>query len=433
MEKSPSLCILPWASISIGTRGEVLRCQMSRESMGHLGSNNLDEILDNSAYTRLRNKMVQGEWDLPEEGRKTPPGCSPCHSREALSFQSRRQHWMKEKLVQDLWSKSDFFTPQHQAVYHLDIAFNNLCNFKCRMCNSVFSTKWATDEIFLKENGFPVNSRSLGENITDYDIITQLRKIAPRLKTLRRVELVGGEPFINPSFVPFMDLLDELGVKENCEIMITTNGSKIDESILKKIEGFKYVNLNISLDSTGDLFEYMRSASESSWSDIIQRVQVAIDFCALRNADAKATWKINLNGSFQIYNMLNLYEFVSWMISVLGLNERSSKPSKFRNSFEHRLLINPNYLSVFHAPQKMKEASLRQLDQLEKDFPWLESISEARYLRDIRGILTKEPEDLSTTQKCVVDFRRFTELLDKRREQEQISFLKTYNEYLSDT
>src|SRR6185503_5084750 len=106
---------------------------------------------------------------------------------------------------------------------------------------------------------------------------------------------------------------------------------------LQSLVGFKYVNLNISIDATGSLFEYLRSSGACSWEKIRAQIRWILDYCNAQNARSpEQTWKVNLNGAYQVYNMLNLEEFVAWIVDTLGWSAQvPGRPSKMRHSFEH--------------------------------------------------------------------------------------------------
>lgn len=430
--KSQTLCILPWVSLSIGSLGQVLRCQMSRERMGHLSEKPLAEIYDGDRYLDLRNIMLRGEWDPERDG--TRPGCSPCKLREDDGVKSKRLQWSQETLVKDLWTDDTFSRIEGNPIYHLDLAFNNKCNFRCRMCNSGFSTRWLPDELKLRERGFPVVDRIGRDKSSDsVDILGQLKSIMPRLKTLRRLEIVGGEPFLVPEFIKFLEILRDEGIQEGCEFMVTTNGSLITPEYLEKIVGFKRVNINISVDATGPMFEYLRSSGACTWDEFAAIFSMTREFADEQNRlRPDQVWKINLNGAYQTYNMLNLRDFFEWIFVEFGFDRSPpSKASRNRHSFEHRLLYFPEYLSAKHAPQELKAESLKQVDFLEAKYPWLKEITEGRHLADIRSILATSAS--APTERLQRQFLSYTSSLDEIRNESGASILKQIGTYYETT
>ena len=311
-----SLCILPFTSVSIGTMGEVLRCQMSREPMGHLSQTPLADIINNEKYKTLRRNMLDGVWDLY----KGPfqPGCSPCHNREAKGITSKRIHRRSSGPALKMWNKETFGSTTVSQIVHLDLAFNNICNFKCRMCNSAFSSRWKSDEEALKRNSFEVIDRQSNIKRGEYNLLEELRSIMPMLTSLRGLEIVGGEPFLVPEFFEFIEELKARGIWSQVDFMVTTNGSLLSEENLRRIDGCRKVNINISIDGTEGLFEYMRSSGACSWNKVSENIDMCLDFIEKSRAQNSDTfWRMNLNGAYQIYNMLNIYERLPSILLII--------------------------------------------------------------------------------------------------------------------
>ena len=266
-ERSPTICLLPVSSISIHATGKMVRCQMSETAMGDVSNGSIVEQWDNEKFQELRKAQLNGEWLR---------GCDNCKHKEQNNVVSKRNHWKTLEVFDDVWDKISWGNFTGHDIYHLDIAFNNLCNFKCRMCSSAYSNAWIGDENKLKERG-------LAGGASGVDIRTsstwnrekwtlssqQLQEVVDRAPNLRRVEILGGEPFLVPEFLEFLGMLRKKGLDKNVELMITTNGSVVTEEKLEALEGFKYVNINLSLDGTGGYFSYMRSAGAIDWQDIV--------------------------------------------------------------------------------------------------------------------------------------------------------------------
>lgn len=425
-----TLCLLPWVSVSIGTLGQVLRCQMSREPMGHLSQDRLKDIINNEKFLNLRKNMYDGVWD--EEKSPLLPGCSPCKLREDAGVTSKRKHWRTVGSFADLWKKDIFEQQKINQIYHLDLAFSNTCNFKCRMCNSAFSTKWSKDEEELKKRGFEITNRKQHlPAMNSSETLLQLRGILPNLQQLRKLEIVGGEPFLNSELFDFVGDLRREGIWKNVDVMITTNGSLISEELLEKLSGSLKMNLNISVDGTGPIFEYSRAAGACTWQQLEKNISIAKSFCKKQNSlkDSKTFWKINLNGAFQIYNMLNLYDFIEWVLTTLQIDKSNCRlRAGQRHSFEHRLLLFPKHLSSQIAPLEVKAAAKKQLERLISSFPFIVDMYEYRYIKDILIFLEKEAEERH--QQYWSQFVHYTQELDRIRSENFYSAAPWLKDYI---
>jgi MoaA/NifB/PqqE/SkfB family radical SAM enzyme len=134
------------------------------------------------------------------------------------------------------------YTGSHQ-LQQLDLRWSNTCNYACVYCSPALSSQWA------KELGEKVNA--------DRENFVKLKDYAfENLVNLKEVYLAGGEPLlIKENF----ELLDELHrVNPDCLVRITTNASNLKNRIYEKIKQFRNVKWEVSVESTGSQFEYIR-------------------------------------------------------------------------------------------------------------------------------------------------------------------------------
>lgn len=357
---------------------------MSSTPMGQLADSN---SWDNDNFVKLRQNMTSGIWDLP--------GCQTCHDREQQGLVSQRINWKTNERSWngDLWDTIDF--PNKligNKIYHLFLNTSNLCNFKCRMCNSLYSNSWINDDQLLRDNGFQ------RANYTDYtknrnDLKTFVTALLPRLSELRMITVTGGEPFINNDLLDVIDILNSAGILKNLHLSITTNGSLLTEQHLLKLVNAKSININISIDGTDKLFEYMRSGDQCSWSQISSTIDMLQQF---RNEHSNFIF--SPNASYQVYNMLNVKDFYDWAESII------KRP---REWIEFRLLTHPEFLHVGIAPDYVKQQARAQLDYVESKY----SHSNKFFLDNMRKNLAMDKSNHWS------EFQRFTQILDKKRNQ----------------
>jgi len=196
--------------------------------------------------------------------------------------------------------------------------------------------------------------------------------------------------------------------------MVTTNGSVITEEKLDKLLGFKYVNINFSLDATDELFSYMRSAGAFTFEQIDKQLDIVLAWANNASATGQGVYKVNINGAYQIYNMLNLTDFIEYIVMKFKWNETTPvENSKNRHSFEHRIVLNKR-LAAKSAPSSLKLESNAQLDYLVSKYPFLLEIAEKSYISDIKKICQDTIEQ-DTMYYDNMKFVRFTRELDKIR------------------
>ena len=110
---------------------------MSETAMGDVSEGSIIKQWDNEKFQELRQAQLNGQW---------LKGCDNCRIKEEKGVVSKRQHWMTLDVFKDVWDRVDWQKKTNNKIYHLDIAFNNLCNFKCKMCSSAYSNAWIGDE-----------------------------------------------------------------------------------------------------------------------------------------------------------------------------------------------------------------------------------------------------------------------------------------------
>jgi MoaA/NifB/PqqE/SkfB family radical SAM enzyme len=208
------------------------------------------------------------------------------------------------------------------------------------------------------------------------------------------ITVTGGEPFINNDLLDVFDVLSAAGILQNVRLSITTNGSLLTEDHLLRLRNAKSVNINISIDGTGKLFEYMRSVEQCSWETITSKIDM---LCKFRNEHKN--FLFSPNSSYQLYNMLNVKDFYDWAEPLIN------RPAEW---IEYRLLTHPEYLHVAIAPESIKQAALRQLDYVENKY----NTANKFFLDNMRKNLM-----MTKPQSHWQDFKKFTSLLDKKRNQ----------------
>jgi len=348
-----------------------------------MGSMSDYDVWNNDRFQTLRQNMVNGVWDLP--------GCNTCHEREEKNLVSQRINWKTGERWWngDIWDNKDFSTSiTGNKIYHLYLNTSNLCNFKCHMCNSMYSNSWINDDQLLADAGFDRKIQPEYNKNTN-NLVEFINKNIDQLTELRMITVTGGEPFINDDLLNALDLLD----LTNVHLSITTNGSLLTEQHLERLKFAKKVNINISIDGTGKLFEYMRGGDQCSWPKINQVIAMIKSYQKEHD-----NFVFSPNASFQIYNMLNVEEFYDWAEGII------SRPHEW---IEFRLLTHPECLNVDIAPDYLKVKSLKQLVYVESKYKGNEY-----FINNMRKMLVNiNPNQKKHWQ----DFQKFTEILDKKR------------------
>jgi len=247
-------CSEPHKQIHFDSRGNLGPCC---QFMGdRLNFNSFEDYLASDWLRDIKTKLANGE---------KISNCNFCWKQEAQGAKSMRQ---KRNAYYE--GKPD------KGIEHIMITFGNQCNTACRICNASRSS--------LIEKQY----KEMKDTVTDTKLLNLISKqhdwsksktwyrniindIVDRAEDIRKLEISGGEPFINVHFDRLIDALIA-SRKTLPGLNITTNGSFTEEQI-QKLEAFDHLHINFSIDGTGEKFyEYLRWPLK--WNDVLQKIDI---------------------------------------------------------------------------------------------------------------------------------------------------------------
>lgn len=239
-------CVLPWVHLCVRTDNILKPCcrfipesAADNVSFDMISSDGID-AMNNDTFISLRKNMLNG---------KRTTGCQKCYTQETKNsgtFASMRQHY------NNVWNdvRRDNCTEFFSQVRYIEMSVDNICNLQCKMCDSKFSSKLINRDKLL---GNPVYKK-LEPNFQKLDLVD--------LSKLQKVKILGGEPFITPNFEKFIDYLIDRSDSQNITIDIVTNATAVPhQELIKKLNSFKFININVSLDSYDRANDYQRYGS----------------------------------------------------------------------------------------------------------------------------------------------------------------------------
>jgi pyruvate-formate lyase-activating enzyme len=263
-------------------------------------------------------------------------GCNFCWKQENNGSKS-----MREK------RNAYYENKPNNGIEHIMITYGNQCNTACRICNSSRSS--------LIEKQY----REMKDNVTDQELLNLISKkhvwnktktwyrninndIISIADTIRKIEISGGEPFINVHFDKLIDGLIESG-KKLPGLNITTNGSFTEEQIVK-LKEFEHVHINFSIDGVGkDFYEYLRWPLK--WNDVLSKIDIL----------KKYPW---ITCEFVIVphnlNVLNLSESIIWF------KEYTNYDTRFKIGFSW--LNGAPWYSIDNTPKRARDKAIADIE-----------------------------------------------------------------------
>ena len=345
MDKT-AYCPMPFVTLTVNPTGVITRCMMSMKTMGSISKN----TYSNAEFQTLRKNMLNGIWD--------EKGCESCKNAEDNGRWSQRLKWLdrEEKYLGETGIYEANTNIVKNDIHHLYMNFNNICNFKCRMCGPHFSNAWIPDHNKLAEatkTTRPWLENSMSKQRIDIDNFFD--QFGDMISNLKQIWITGGEPFIDNSIYDFFEQLKKYTNLKNIKVLINTNATKVDPEKLIPLMDVKQLALNISVDATGKLFPYMRGYNYS-FDDIDTKIR---NICKLKKS--YKNFQVQVNAAYQIFNILNVEDFFNWASEILE--------DETAGLVEYRTLHGPPFLRARNAPKAIKYDALLMLERLVKRFP----------------------------------------------------------------
>lgn len=326
----------------------------------------VDAVWNSDDYLTIRQQFMAGE---------RPETCQRCFREEDAGVRSPRIGYNEKWYREDM----DLSIQAPQDIRYVDIRLGNLCNLKCRMCNPWSSSMWVKDWNSVVDTAELQPNEPLSQD--DLAWMGKLGEWPDAEKTgvnfvdiadsIEEIYLTGGEPTLALSQYKLFDYCIEKGIAKNIRLKYNTNLTNVPQKMLDYWRHFKRVQLNASIDATGDLDRYIRYPS--TWSKIEENFD---QLNALPNV-----W-IQLHCTVQVLNILKLNDLLLWA-TTKGLSE---------DQIYLNILNHPECLNIRTLPMALKnltELRLKEWYHIPKvqdtvQYMWAEDWHEKRWQEFIK-------------------------------------------------
>jgi radical SAM protein with 4Fe4S-binding SPASM domain len=329
------LCTAPLTAALIDTNKGVRPCCVYDNSyIGNLKEQSLLKIIDSEEWKKLKQQMYDNVW---------PEKCSSCKEREELSGWSVRQLFNNGTFDVTGW--------EEEKLTYLEFNGSNICNLSCLHCNAGFSSRWVmenkkaiaihqTYDKIKRENmqwidavinyTDDTNGRSSKMHLPDPDLILENLKQLD-LNNLRTINFKGGEPFLNTETTMILDYLNKQNLLHQITVTISSNGTYINDETLELLKKCRYINLYLSIDGIGDLFNYIRYGDAT-----FEKVEPTI-----ARLNELPSINIEVSTAVMNYNIYGLVDINDWVLDMSKKYSKVNPKCGFTNCVSH-----PAYLSV---------------------------------------------------------------------------------------
>ena len=349
------ICPMVWDHLCVNTRGSNRLCCNSITQDMDFFIENYDEH-----WTDHRNKvkaeMLKGI---------RPKICQACWKKEDSGISSLREQTIfkyKKNLRWDNFLKT--VEQDRVSPVELDLKLGNYCNLSCRMCNSYSSSQFAAElKKIYKDTEVDLSSSLQEFNYKQnkwYDDPVFLERIKNFIDNgAYDLKFTGGEPLMVPGVEQLVDYCIEKDKAKNIQIQIITNGTLITKEWLEKLSNFKVVILTVSIDGTGNTYEYIRY--HTVWTETEEKL-------LLINKFTKEHYHLRMELTFclQVYNMFEIHKMIMLR-------------RKLKCLINCIVLDNPEYLDVSNAPEQAKIDAIDLVEKINLE----DNYNEERFRNDV--------------------------------------------------
>lgn len=417
---SPSFCLAKWNQATLHLfNGHTQSCHHVNSHSVDLNAIKLDpsKLHNTSKKVAARKKMMLGS---------RPAECSYCWKMEDAGQTSdrvfkSRENWALPDLDSIAKNPLDRSTPPR----YLEVAFDNICNFKCLYCSPSYSSSWRAE--IEKWGAYPTSRRYNNliaprikgllpkENASQQQLRDAFWEWWPQLKQhLHYLRVTGGEPLLSKETWKMFELLasdvlkdlhfainSNLGVPEKLIIDLTNKINNVTDRL-------KSFTLYASIDTFGPQAEYIRHGlnEKQFWKN----VEVIL---------SSSSRPINLSLMITV-NALSLVHLDRLMAKIIEL--RTTYPNH-HIAFDTPYLKNPAHLSIQILPEHFVQYLEAAIAVLKKS-P-LVAADERVKLERLRPLLKENPWGDFKKSWMRGDFYLMIKECDKRR---GLNFEETFPE-----
>jgi MoaA/NifB/PqqE/SkfB family radical SAM enzyme len=357
LSKSKVFCMAPWVQLHAQTDGRMSPCCISDVAKGdEIGNLRVDSDLRNAwnseKMKQLRLNMCSGQksnicticYDYEQHGKKS--------ERMQYNEDFKRYYNRVAKMLAD-GTVTDYEVPI------LDIRFSNKCNYKCRICNSKFSSLWYEEELKLGQHtsGMPKEMRAIHDEAVFWESFKSL------LPFVERFHFAGGEPLFMDEHYEILEYLISIG-RTDINITYNTNLSTLrykKYNVVDLWNKFRKIDVWASLDDMGDKGDYQRKGQK--WKEIEENIRTLQTECT--------SVIFGVNVTVSIFNILSIPQFYRYMV------ENKLVDADRMNLY---LLFGPSQFSITNLAPSIKEKVIQQFDALEADY--LSTLPDASRIRE---------------------------------------------------
>jgi len=341
-------CKYAWGHLDFKKGGYAPCFRFKRHDFVESGSDKLpSEVINNSDFVKVRQQLRSGVF---------PYGCGDCKLQEEAGVSSYRTRSLDIEHIQisEAEYASDYIT-----IKDLQIKATRACNYQCRHCDTSSNSRFE-----LTGRQFPEIETTLRNDFRFPHISTPKEKIpVPTTEVIddlfknvipgvEGIEFSGGEPFYTRDMYKHLHrMIDDPNIDtKKIQLIYNTNMSILEYkgyNVKDLWPHFKGVNVTVSMDGTGDLFNYFRTGGD--YQTVINNIKEIAPYVT------KFLF-VCTTSSYQAFYMNEIYK------DLCDIRDSIDTPANIRATFVHW----PQVMDIVNLEEDVKLHLLANTD--ENDF-----------------------------------------------------------------
>jgi len=377
----------------------------------------LEEVWNNKYYRDLRLDLANGVQN------KT---CATCWKMEANNEYSFRNKFnlnttdeVVDKLVVETVENNGIITTTPATI---QIKLGNLCNLKCIMCNQASSSLIQDEVIFWKKKEAVVPKwlqwiEDWEIDWTGIDQTVNLDAIWDNLKVglinTEQIQLVGGEPLVNPITPVLLERLVECDAAKNIRIYFISNLTSLSTRMINTLSEFRHSVISVSWDHVNpDKFRFIRFPAR------YKHFRKNVDKLLASKVEPKISVTFNI---FNIYDVAEIFDEF----------EKVSQTREYEYTINLQYVEDPTYFSIRYLESDQKECIINLVDDYltrTADYKvWRENPSTYSQLKSVEQIVSIPQADFDEVVKERTRVLRMYDEIRKTDYKQLFPFIKDYD------
>ncbi len=383
---SDTFCILPWIHLSTRPDGSMrVCCTANASSVGatndkvhggrvgivktedgkpaNLNTTDLSTAWNNTYMRSVRKMMLAGE---------KPASCLKCFKEEAAGHRSKRQwetqYWMNNGIDVDELVKETYEDGSTDSkLRYIDIRMGTKCQLGCVMCSPHDSSGWVkdwnklypqiTNESLKQTMVWEDKGKTFGASYNWHKNNPEFwDQFYAQIPYLRQLYFAGGESTVIEEHYEILAKVIEMGYASEMEVRYNSNGIELPDRLLELWSHFKKVRFHYSIDSIGEMNDYIRYPSE--WSH-----QLAM----FKRLDTETTNNVEVTIACAV-NALNIHyipDFLKWKLQESGLHKTNMWPFG-AGGINYHFVYWPGHLNVKVLPDEFLDKTEAKYEEFIK-------------------------------------------------------------------